>query len=596
MPDTETPVENVIQKTVQITPVITVKDLANKLEVPVTKLIAMLIKNGIMATINESLDFETAAIITEEFGFTAEPIGKTDNAPKAVEQGELSTRPPVVTIMGHVDHGKTTLLDTIRETNVAGGESGGITQHIAAYQVSVPGKAKAPERRITFLDTPGHAAFTAMREHGANITDIVVLVVAADDGIKPQTIEAIDNAKQANVTLIVAITKIDKPGANLDRIKQQLAELELVPEEWGGKTIVVPVSAVTKQGIDTLLEMILLVADLKDLKASAGASASGVVIESHIQPGKGPTATILIQNGALHVGDSIAVGSTYGKVRTLEDFHLKKTETALPSDPVIISGFNSLPSFGEQLVVTTNEKEAKESAARNDQERQIGKVHSLHKATLEEGVTEDLIDQHVLPLLIKADVVGSLEAVRKVLEEIGTQEVSVTITQQGVGPVTESDVTSASATKSSVLAFRVPLTTAIRNLAEKEGVVVTYYDVIYDLVEDAKKALSKLLPPEKVEVEVGKAKIIALFKGDKRSRVVGVQIEEGVVKKDTTFHLMRKKELVADGVVLNLRRGKEEVNELESGQQAGVSIPGTIEAEEGDILVLYRIEIRQKSL
>lgn len=584
--------------TISIQPIISVKDLAEKLDVPVSKLIALLMKNGIMATINESLDFETAAILAAEFEITAEKADIKPNAAAVMsEQTELAPRPPVVTIMGHVDHGKTTLLDTIRASNVAKGESGGITQHIAAYQVIMPAKSTHKGARITFLDTPGHAAFTAMRQHGASITDIVVLVVAANDGIKAQTIEALDHAKQAHVPIIVAITKMDLPDANVDRIKQQLAELELVPEDWGGKTIIAPVSAKTKTGITELLEMILLVAEVEELKAAPTGQAVGVIVESHLEAGKGPVATVLIQNGQLHVGESITVGKTYGKVRTLEDFKGTKLEVAGPSDPVIISGMKEVPNFGDSVIAVSSDKEARVHANQHVLEAASGKVHSFMQSSgLDEAVSDESVEQHELALIIKADVKGSLEAVHSVLNDMNSPEASVKITLEGVGPVSESDVTHAKATKSSILAFRVPVSPSIRNLATNEKVLISSYDVIYDLVEDARKALSKLLPPEIVDVPVGKAKVLALFRGDKRTLVVGVQIEEGVITEKDTFHLMRKKDAIGDGVVLQIRRGKEHVKLVESGQQAGISVPGTLQIAEGDIIEAYRTETRLRSI
>jgi len=584
-------------KEIRIGAVISVKDLGNKLELPVTKLIALLLKNGIMATINESLDFETAAIIAEEFGVSAVlDERKADVHSEEVAPADLEARPPVVTIMGHVDHGKTTLVDTIRESNVAAGESGGITQHITAYQVTLKSTKKHKIDRITFLDTPGHAAFTALRQHGANITDVVVLVVAANDGVKAQTIEAIDHAKQAHVPIIVAVTKMDLPDANPDRIKQQLAELELVPEDWGGQTVIIPVSAKTKLGLNDLLEMVLLVADLQDLKARPSGKAVGVIVESHLEPGKGPVATVLIQNGQLMVGEPVAIGPTYGKIRSITDFHGARVEQAGPSDPVTISGLRAVPTFGEQLIACANDKEAKEQAAAYSREHVISKVHSMAPSGLESAISTEILELHELPLVIRTDAKGSLEAIHKVLEDINTAEASVKITHEGVGAVSESDITHAKATHGSVLAFRVPVASNIRNLASKEKVGVYSYDVIYDLVEDVKKALSKLLPPEHVEVAVGTAKVIALFKGDKRKQVVGVQVEEGMMMKDAMFHLMRKKESVGDGSILQIRRGKDEVKQVESGQQAGLSIPGTLEVAEGDIVQAYRTETRYRTL
>lgn len=580
----------------KLSSVVSVKELADKLKIPVAKIIGILLKNGVTATINESLDFETAAIICAEFEVSAELDNESVAKPNILESVNLTARAPVVTIMGHVDHGKTTLLDAIREANVAGGESGGITQHIAAYQVQLKSNKEHRANKITFLDTPGHAAFTAMRQHGASITDIVVLVVAANDGIKAQSIEAIDHAKQAHVPIIVAVTKADLPDANIERIKTQLAEVDMVPEEWGGKTIIVPVSAKTGLGLQDLLEMILLVADLADLNATAEGASVGVVIESHLEAGRGPVATVLIQNGQLRTGQAVAIGGTYGKIRTLEAFTRQKIDSAGPSDPVIISGLKSVPNFGDRLIAFDSDKSAKIQADSSAREASFTKVHSMHAKGLDESVSEDLIKTRELPLVIKTDVKGSLEAIHKVLDELNTAEVSVKITLEGVGPVSESDVGHAKATRARILSFRVPIGADIRNLANKDAVSIYSYDVIYDLVEDVKKALSKLLPPEIVEVLLGRATVIALFKGDKRSLVVGVQVEEGIISKDDQFHLMRKKELVNDGKILAVRRGKDEVKQTTSGSQAGLSITGNLEVIINDVIQAFRSETRARSL
>lgn len=588
------------EKTITIASVISVKELSDKLGLPVTKIISILLKNGIMATVNESLDFETAAIIAAEFNFATVLDQKKTSEVQTITSGTMKHRPPVVAVMGHVDHGKTSLLDTIRETNVATGESGGITQHIGAYQVTLKGKKSQHKvNTITFLDTPGHAAFSAMRQHGANITDIVVLVVAANDGVKAQTIEAIDHAKQANVPIIVAVNKIDLPEANIDRVKQQLAEVDLVAEDWGGQTVMVPVSAKTKKGIDNLLEMILLVSDLKDLNAHPDGPASGVVIESHMEAGRGPIATILIQNGTLKLADPVTVGSTFGKIKSIEDYCQEKISAAGPSQPAIISGLKSLPSFGEQLVVTGTEKEAKESAGRYTRDNQFGKVHSLHKSTLDdmiENVEADAGQKNELTVIIKADVKGSLEAVRKVLEDLGTGEVIVKITHAGVGPVTDSDITMAAATKSVVLAFRVAVAPSIRNLAHLNKVVISSYDVIYNLIDDVKAALSKLLPPEVVDVVDGRARIIALFNGDKRGRVVGVAVEDGLIRKGTDFKLMRGEKEISKNTILNVRREKEAVDVARSGQQAGLLVDPTLDVKMDDEIVAFHTETRERSL
>ncbi|MFA6082089.1 MAG: translation initiation factor IF-2 [Patescibacteria group bacterium] len=578
------------QKPIVLPNIVPVKDLADKLDVPVTKIIGMLMKNGIMATINENLDFETAAIISEEFGFTAELASKLNTEAVINDEQSLKERPPVVTIMGHVDHGKTTLLDTIRKSNVVASESGGITQHIAAYQVTHNKKV------ITFLDTPGHAAFTAMRQHGANITDIVVLVIAADDGVKPQTIEAIDHAKLANVPIIVAITKMDQPGANPDRIKQQLAELELVPEDWGGQTVVVPISAKTNMGIDQLLEMILLVAEMKHYQASFEGGASGVVVESHMQIGKGPMATVLVQNGQLKNSDVITVGKTYGKIRTLQDFNGEAIDNALPSQPVVISGLRQLPNFGDQMVVVDTEKQAKDNALRFAASINLGRVHTINKSGLDQSVTEEQMESKELPILVKADVQGSLEAVKTVLEDLGNSEVKINLVGLGVGPVSESDITKSRASKSIVVAFRVPVSASMRQLADKEKVNISSYDVIYDLVEDAKTALSKLLPPEEVVIDHAHCKVIAVFKGNTKSQVIGVLVEDGILKMGEQFRVMRKKEQIGEGKVLGLRRGKEEVKEMLSGQEAGVQIPGDLKIELKDELISFVTEVHTRTL
>lgn len=582
-------------KNIKLTTVISVKDLADKLETPVTRLVMMLMKNGIMATINESIDFETAAIVAEEFGFTAVLDNKKMHTEVFNENVSLEYRSPVVTIMGHVDHGKTTLIDRIRTTKVAQGESGGITQHISAYKVSVDNKSEHKIKTITFLDTPGHAAFSAMRQHGANITDIVILVVAANDGVKAQTIEAIDNAKMANVPIIVAINKIDLPEANIDRVKQQLAELEIVSEEWGGNNIFVPLSAKTGEGIDTLLDTILLIADMKEYKANYSGTASGVVVESHLETGRGPIATILIQNGQIHNSECISAGATYGKIRILEDYKNCKIDVAGPSDPVIITGLKSIPNFGDPIIITSSEKEAKIASERFDSENRQVVIHSLKDTRLEDSVGETS-ESKTLPIILKSDVKGSMEALIKSLADIKSDEVSIDIVSSGIGPVSESDVNMALASKAKLLAFRVPISSSIHSMASNSKVFIGRYDVIYELIDDIKKALSKLLPPEIIESTTGSAKVIALFRGDKRYQVVGVQINEGRIKKAATFHLTRGKKSIYDGEILKVKREKEEVNEAIAGQQAGLLLPGNLEVKEGDDITTYKIDYKEREI
>ena len=574
---------------------ISVKDLSEKLDVPVSSIISILLKNGIAITINENIDYETADIIASEFGKITE-LSKNISEYKATSSNnKVKIRPPVVTVMGHVDHGKTTLLDQIRKTSTTSSESGGITQHIVAYQVDVENGAKHI-RKITFLDTPGHAAFSAMRQHGVTLTDLVVLVIAADDGVKPQTIEIIDYCKKENVPIIITLNKMDQPGANIDRVKQQLAELELVPEDWGGKTVVVPVSAKTGMGISDLLEMILLLYDIKPAQADYDGKASGIIIESKMKIGKGPSATVLVQNGILRTGDIISVGKTYGKIRTIEDFNSNKIDFAEPASPATISGFDQLPDFGDPLMAMDNEKEAKEQSSKFSSSIIHGKVHSINKNSLEDVVGEEASISHKLSIILKADVKGSVEAVKKVIEEIGNEDTKIEITQFGVGPVNESDITHASATKSAILAFRVPISTHLRVLAEKSKVKISSYDVIYDLVEDAKKALNQILPEVSVETKLGAATVLALFSKNSKTRVIGVKIEEGKIIKGTKLRVMRSKEVISEGSVTGIRRGKEEVTEMINGQEAGLMIPGSIDVEVKDKLVFYKTEYVKKTL
>lgn len=580
---------------IKISSVITVKNLALKLDVPVTSIISMLLKNGIASTINENIDYDTAAIVAEEFGKTTElQKSDTDGTVKTTTKN-VQVRPPIVTVMGHVDHGKTTLLDKIRKANTVNLESGGITQHIAAYQVKITDSNKK-DRTITFLDTPGHAAFSAMRQHGVTVTDLVVLVIAADDGVKPQTIEVIDYCKQENVPIIIALNKMDQIGANPDKVKQQLAELELVPEDWGGSTVIVPVSAVTGLGINELLEMILLVYDIKPMKADFDGKATGIVVESKMKVGKGPIATILIQNGILKAGDIISVGKTYGKIRTVEDFNGENVEFAKPGQPAVISGFNQLPDFGDLMTVVDTEKEAKAQSETYASNIIRGKVHSINKTSLGDTVNEESAANHKLSIILKADVKGSVEAVKKVIEEIGNSDAKIEITKFDVGPVNESDITLASATKSAVLAFRVPITSQIRLLADKSRVKITSYDVIYDLVEDAKLALTQILPEQQIEKEIGSATVMALFSQNNKQRVIGIKIEDGKVMKGSAFHVIRTKEIIADSKVIGIRRGKEDVTEMISGQEAGLLIPGGLDIALKDKLAFYQIDHVKRTL
>ena len=494
--------------------------------------------------------------------------------------------------MGHVDHGKTSLLDTIRKTDVAAGESGGITQHIGSYQISLTPKAGGEARTLTFLDTPGHSAFEAMRRHGAQITDLVVLVVAADDGIKPQTIEAINHAKQLRVPILVAANKIDKPAADLERLKAQLAEYDLTPEEWGGKTTVVPVSAVTGQGIEDLLEMILLSTDLRDLKANYHVPAVGVVVESQLKPGIGPVATVLIQNGSAKVGDFIAIGGVYGRIRTLTDYKGKKLTLATPAMPVAISGLSGLPHFGEQCAAFLSEKEARESA------RQFLRSQTAKRAT---GNTKAALNikaqkeggKSIMNVVIRADAIGSLEAIRAGLEQMHNEHVEVRIVADGVGEVSENDITMAKTTGALVIGFHSRIPAAVKTLADREKVSVSLFRVVYELFDTIRDALAELMPMIDIEYPIGNLVVLARFRDNRRNVVLGGRVEEGVMEPKRLARVMRQEKTVAEGRVVSVRRGKDEVRSVSTGSECGVELTlgeGASEVTLNDRIQLFRIE------
>jgi translation initiation factor IF-2 len=586
---------------ISIPAVLSVKQLADALGQPVTSVIAKLMGFGVLATINEDVDFDTAAIVADDFGLVVQLKKEArELAREVVVQDRASTvsRPPVVTIMGHVDHGKTTLLDTIRKANVAAGEAGGITQHISSYQIKVTPKGAENGRIITFLDTPGHSAFEAMRRHGAQITDLVVLVVAADDGVKPQTVEAIYHAKAMKVPLMVAINKIDKPGADSERVRRELAEYDLVPEEWGGKTVMVPISALQKTGIDELLEVVLLSTDLRDLRANLDVPAVGVVIESHQQAGVGAVATVLIQNGTLRVADFLAIGEVTGKVRTLTDHRGKKMTEATPSMPVEISGLSALPSFGEQMVVCTTEKEAKESArqfvrGQTAKRATVSLGSSAHHATQKEG------QKNILNLIVKADTIGSLEAIRDTIRTMRNDDVEVRIVSDGVGDISEGDITMGRTARALVVGFQVRLPAVVKAISDREAVPVSLYSVVYELFDAIRGVLVDLMPEITVEKQQAEFSVLARFRDNRKHVVLGGQVEQGGVQKGYLVKVVRKKHPIALGSVVAVRRGKDEVKTVNTGSQCGLELNLTMQEEPvavGDTVILYIEQQEKKAL
>lgn len=575
-------------KIIEASGVLTVREFAQLLKVPVTEIIGALVKNGVMATINESIDFETMAIIADGLGITLqEAVEEEIKATVSRDKKHLTVRPPVVTVMGHVDHGKTMLLDAIRHTDVVSTESGGITQHIGAYQVTI--KRENKERTLTFLDTPGHEAFSAMRAHGANITDVVVLVVAANDGVKPQTIEAINHAKAASVPVVVAINKIDLPDADIDRVKRQLADNNLLSEEWGGDVPMIPVSAKAKENIDALLEMIILVADLKELQADATVPATGVVIESHLQAGRGPIATVLIQEGTLYVHDVVVIGSTYGKIRIMENYLGKKIPAATPSMPVRIAGLQEVPNYGDRVLAVADEKEAKELTKVKSIKRKV-----LSIAEFSQDIKAGKIKE--LKLIVKADVAGSMEAIKKSLAEISTDEVKINVIHEAVGDINESDVNMAVASNALVVGFRVKASTDVMNLARRENVKISIYEIIYQLLDDLSAALSGLLEPEIVQTEIGRLEILAIFKVHKNEKIIGGKVISGKLENNCHIKIVREKETIGEGQIEGLQLNKKDVREVLENFECGLKVETEIKVAVGDVLECYKTEERVRRL
>lgn len=584
--------------TIEIDAMITVGDLAERISVPVTQLIGELFKNGMMITVNEKVDFDTAQIIVDELGLDIKLEKKSEAEPEVVKRDKTSIdpnavdRPPVIAVMGHVDHGKTSLLDSIRDGHVADGESGGITQHISAYQI------EHKDRRITFLDTPGHEAFAALREHGALLTDLVVIVVAADDGIKPQTLEAIRFARKAGVKMIVAANKMDKESANIDRLKQQLAENELLPEDWGGDTTVMPVSAKTGKGINELIDMILLTADIEELKALDKGPARGLVIESHMEQGKGPVAAVLVEHGELKRGDFLVAGGSYAKVRTLQDTNGKIVQSAGPSTPVEVSGFKSMPEFGDVFEVEKNEKTARLVAEKNAENKgSQGKASNVSDTELLRIISQKKQMQE-LNVIVKADVQGSLTSVIDSLKTLGNEEVSVRVVGSGVGAINDTDLHLASTSNAIIYGFHVVTPPGLRQLASRDKVSIRHYEVIYELLNDAKQELSDLLAPEVIETQLGRIKVKKVFKTTQKEIIAGGEVTKGKVAAPAKVKVMREGELVQEVDASRLQRGPQEVKEVESGEECGVTLntDSKLNLSEGDLLEFFTRELKERTL
>jgi translation initiation factor IF-2 len=585
-----------IVREVVIPEVITIQELANRMTERAVDVIKYLMKEGAMHKINDVVDADTAELIVQEFGHTPKRVSEADVetgfiGAKDVE-GAQEGRAPVVTIMGHVDHGKTSLLDAIRQTNVVAGEAGGITQHIGAYQVTTPDGEK-----VTFIDTPGHEAFTAMRARGAKVTDIVVLVVAADDGVMPQTIEAINHAKAAGVPIIVAINKIDKPQADPNRVRTELLQHEIVVESMSGETLDVPVSALKRTNLDKLLEAIHLQAEILDLKANPNRSAEGIVVEAKLERGRGPVGTVLVQRGTLKVGDIVVAGTAWGRVRALIDDHGENTPAAGPSVPVEILGFDSAPEAGDQFAVVENESRAREITdyrvrKRRDALGSAGTARTLEQMMqqLKEAGRKDFT------LLVKGDVQGSVEAIAGALRKLSTDEVGAQIVHSGVGGITESDVALASASKAVIVGFNVRANAQAKALADRDGIQIRYYNIIYDLVDDVKAAMSGLLAPTIREIYLGKAEILEVFNISKTGKVAGCRVTEGKVERGAKVRLIRDDVVIHEGTLSTLKRFKDEVREVPAGQECGMAFANYQDIRQGDQIECFNVETVTRSL
>ncbi|MDA9456475.1 translation initiation factor IF-2, partial [Bradyrhizobium sp. CCBAU 21359] len=592
------PKEKLIREVV-IPEAITIQELANRMAERAVEIIRMLMKQGAIHKITDVIDADTAQLIAEELGHTVKRVAASD-----VEEGlfdatddstDTETRSPVVTVMGHVDHGKTSLLDALRHANVVSGEAGGITQHIGAYQVLSPESGK----KITFIDTPGHAAFTAMRARGAKVTDIVVLVVAADDGVMPQTIEAINHAKAARVPIIVAINKIDKPDAKPERVRTELLQHEVQVESFGGEVVDVEVSAKNKTNLDKLLEMIALQADILDLKTNSERPAEGTVIEAKLDRGRGPVATVLVQRGTLRVGDIIVAGAEMGRVRALISDQGETVQEAGPSVPVEVLGFNGPPEAGDRLAVVENEARARQVTSYRAHQKRENAAASISgmRGSLEQMMSQlKTAGRKEFPLIIKADVQGSLEAILGSLEKLGTDEVAARILHAGVGGISESDVTLAEGFNAAIIGFSVRANKEAAAAAKRNGIEIRYYNIIYDLVDDVKKAMSGLLAPTLRETMLGNAAILEIFNISKVGKVAGCRVTDGTVERGANVRLIRDNVVVHEGKLSTLKRFKDEVKEVQSGQECGMAFENYHDMRAGDVIECYRVETIQRSL
>ena len=585
-------VRKAASKTLVLPQTLTVKRLAELTRISPIDTIKQLMRNGIMVSMNNVIDYEVATLVTSAYSIRTklEEGASPSLAPPSArtvdetDPSRLVNRSPVVTILGHVDHGKTTLLDTIRQSRITASEVGGITQHIGAYQVDYK------DKQITFLDTPGHEAFTAIRARGARVTDIAILVIAADDGIMPQTIEALDHAKAAGVPILVAINKMDKPDADPDRVKRQLGEQGLVLEEWGGDVIVVPISATKGDGIEDLLENILVVADISELKADPNKPAAGVVIEAKLDKTRGPLATVLVQDGTLKVGDYVLAGTSWGRVKAMVDDGAKRIKEAAPSVPVEMMGFNSIPEAGDRLVVVPDERTPRSMAEERIREREMEGA-GARALTLDEvytRITTGVVKE--LNLVIKADVQGSVEAVRSVLAGLDDDKAQVRVLHAGSGTITESDVLLAGASNAIVIGFATSTQPGVERLADREGVEIRHYDIIYRLVEDIEKAMKGILEPTHREVTQGQAEVRTVFSIGRRGNIAGCMVTDGRITRSAMVRVLRKGQKIHEGTIASLRHFKEEVNEMAAGFECGVGLSGYSDFEEGDVLETFRIE------
>ncbi|HYE22688.1 MAG TPA: translation initiation factor IF-2 [Verrucomicrobiae bacterium] len=581
-----------IPKEIKLPKVLSVKELASRLNLDVTVVIKKLIQNGVLATINEEIDYDTAAIVASDLGFNVSEVQEATaklglgyvaevmEKEEAEDASSFVPRSPIVAVMGHVDHGKTTLLDSIRQTKVVEQEAGRITQHIGAYQVEHKGK------KVTFLDTPGHEAFAAMRARGANVTDVIVLTVAADDGVKPQTIEVINRAKVTETPLIVAVNKIDKPDANIERVKKELADYGVLIEEWGGKVPVAKISALTGQGVDELLDLILLQAEVLDLKANPKGQVLGTVIEAHVSRTLGAVATILVQNGTLELSSIVAVGKAYGKVRSMTDALGRKVKSAGPSTPVQITGLSEVPMSGDVLKTYENLDEAK------------GMALAVVKSERAKRITTSsvLSDIKELTLIIKVDVKGSLEAINEALNKLKNAEVKLNVLEEGVGEINENDVLRASSGHAVIIGFHTRMSPQAARLAQGKQVPVRLYDIIYELIEDLTKQVVEMMTPEVLRTDLGRAKILAVFRTEKEKMIVGGTVAEGKIKDGSLFEIKRGEEIVGNGKILELQQNKIKTKEVLKGTEFGMSVKADPKIVDGDILIVYEESVRKKTL